>query len=439
MAPASLSALHLSPLDGVRGLAATMVVLGHLLTFFSPRADRRTWLLASPPPPPTGAPAAAPLPPFTPFVDDAPWPLVGVEFLSAVTMFFVISGFALVATYSGADSPLGAAFVRRRVARLLPMYCAGLALGLVPFLVYTHDPATLTVSVIASLSVTTAIISPGQLSGAWDGPLWTVSAFAVCYALFPWLLRRLQPLSCAQLRAACLGLAALSATIGIAWIGATGLAATPPLHFFALFRLPQFALGVARALLAQRRPLRRPVLRAELCSAALGLNLLACALAVASVAGRQTGPAASLLWWKWCYLAEFALPVLHAEWLAALSSPAGARGLSARLLSSGPLRLLGAWSYSLYCIHFPLIQWLAWTAAGRISYAAVPFAKPSYLPAWCVLRFGGLPPPRQAQCGASRRLRRSLWSHDPAGSASRQRRCCRCWLAASRRRQLATC
>jgi peptidoglycan/LPS O-acetylase OafA/YrhL len=379
-------ALCLDAFDGVRGLAAVVVVLGHMFTFFMPLAVAR----AAPGDDDDDDAAAD-----SEFAHGARWPVVGLEYLSPVTLFFVVSGFTLVHVYERppacADEapPLSTreqrrAFFRKRLARLAPVYYLGLLLGVVPFVIYTRaDVAALAIGFpVSLLGLQSLFLFDCQI---WDGPLWTVSAFVLCYACFPPLLCALRRCSHARLRAVCLGCCGASAGIACAFLGATGLSLTWVLHFFALFRLPHFALGVASGLMAQRRPLARPTLRVEICSAVLLLNLLVCAALTAVVVPR----ASAYVWLLYSHYMEFLIPPVHAVWLSALAAPpppgccGAGGGPTRRLLSCRPLRRLGDVSFALYCLHFPILQWAGWAVARRgVSTDAVPLRTPSFITGW---------------------------------------------------------
>ena len=358
---------QLAALDGVRGLSALVVVVGHLLTFFVPhvvlKGGEYAYLHK-------GRPA-----PF------------GLEYLSAVTLFFVVSGFTLVSVYEkpvphGAPPPLSTPeqrreFIRRRIARLAPVYALGLVIGVVPYVVYNlSEPLAFAFGVPSALLCIQSIVL--YAATGWDGPLWTVSALAICYALFPRLLSSLRRRTYAQLRIISIVCGCISAGIGIGFLQA-GLNLVWVLHFFVGFRIPQFVLGMTAALMTQRRPLRRPVLRAELFGFLLLINFAACAIITAACVDRVR----VYVWLLYSHYAEFLLPGLHAAWLSALASPAGVHGPSARLLSSAPLRRLGDVSYALYCTHFPVLVWAGWAVARNgVSADAVPWQTPNIVGGW---------------------------------------------------------
>ena len=365
----------LRALDGLRGVAAVVVVVGHILTYFVPRAADWTRLdTPSPPPPATGAPPGPAAPPA--FGGGARYPAVGLEYLSPVTRFFVISGFTRVHVYekpprAGEPPPLSTPaqrwqFYRKRVARLAPVYYAGLLLGVVPFVVtFLWAPGLLAIGFPVSLLGLQSLVLYNCQN--WDGPLWTVSAFVFCYLLFPRLLQRMRKLSNSGLHVAAFGCAVLSAAIGIGFTAGAGLNLGTIVHFFAPFRFPQFALGMAHGLLAQRVTLQHATLYAEALSLLMAANIAACA----GMTARMAPDVAYTSWMIYCQLAEFLLPWFHSAWLWALTA-AGGGGPTRALLSSRPLRALGDISYSLYCVHFPVLQWAVYAVAHGVSFDAGP-------------------------------------------------------------------
>ena len=220
------------------GFAAILVVLGHFLLYW---------------------------------IKDSPWPVFGIEFLSAVSLFFVISGFTLTVIYGGdkASSALMSwggflAFLRKRVARLAPVYYVGLVIGIAPLILYESSSAqNLALNVVFACTMLQSVTLQGL---GFDGPLWTVSAFAVCYCLFPLFLRLFRPLSLPTLIWWFRGLSLLTAVSSVGVLSGVS-------HFFFAWRVPQFVLGIVAALIATRSPpSSRPILVTELCSAALALN-----------------------------------------------------------------------------------------------------------------------------------------------------------------------
>jgi len=71
------------------------------------------------------------------------------------------------------------------------------------------------------------------------------------------------------------------------------------------------------------------------------------------------------------FTSAFAVPIIHAFWLIALTRPE-CGGVTAYILRSAPFQFFGWISYSVYCIHAPLFHWAAWAYAGHMSPDAVP-------------------------------------------------------------------
>lgn len=418
--------VHLSSLNGLRGIAACIVVCGHILVH---------WTLIGNP-------------------DGDTYPIFGLDHLSPVTLFIVVSGFTLVCVYNkyqpaqtepclspgesaasealagGRGSPgsghgvskrpgfqfspdsvasasaatdAGALqkdspppfsakgsvklFLRRRVARLLPIYYLGLVLDVVPLIVYFKGVA-LAVSIPSSLLLLQSLTGVGS---AWNSPLWTISTFAACYLWFPRLLRGLRSLSTAALQWWLFILLSSSALVAALWLPqANGWKAGYFMHIFFLFRIPQFAAGMVGALLVQRAPLRSPVPILWICSLALTAELLACALAT----GLTSGTSRIRVFFTFTLYAEYFIPGVFVAFLAALASPAAQSTLLVRVLASRPLNYLGDISYALYCTHWPVLVWSAWAVAGKgVSNDAVPrqnFPDSSgvggwnYFPGWAI-------------------------------------------------------
>jgi peptidoglycan/LPS O-acetylase OafA/YrhL len=349
----------LDALDGIRGLCSIWVVVGHLITFWIPNVGVSEQARSD-------------------------FPIFGCEYMSAVTMFFVISGFTLILVYDSPDSDTRPAplstweqkkdFFFKRMARLGPIYYLGLLVGIAPLVVYAES-LSIAMSVPVALLWLQSIVLVGL---QWNGPLWTVSAFAICYLTFPKFLIWSRKLTSSQLMVR-LGLSCLSSWIVIALF----LALVPEdkwliAHIFCVFRIPHFLTGIYAGLLAKRCPPSHPTLAAEICSCTLIAEMVVCAVL-------GTGNHSYLT--VHTYIADFALPPIHALWIMALTHP-DCRGPTRFLLSSPPARFLGDISYSLYCLHFPVISWCCWAVAGRgVSRDAVPSLRESYfcLPAWAVV------------------------------------------------------
>ena len=358
----------LDALDGVRGLSSVLIVVGHFFTF---------WV-----------------------VND-PLPIFGLEYLSIVSLFFVISGYTLAVIYDagppnedGQPSPPRSSavdlstkagyrlFLRKRVARLAPVYYLSLAVGIAPYLIYFPDPVNLAIGAPFTLF---ALQSISMLGLNWDGPLWTVSSFVMCYLMFPFFLRRFSPLSTRALRVWWWSLAVTCVASSVVVPFGGGF-----VHFIIVWRLPQFLLGVLTAQLANREPVLRPAIVAEICSTLLLANFIG-----AAVVSYYSGYAA---WLTYMLTMEFVVAPIQAVWVSALTAPLPTPiGPTRALFLTPPMRFLGNISYAMYASHWVVIIWCAWAVAGGISADLVPFYSRLdkvgstfddgwyYFPAWAVV------------------------------------------------------
>jgi peptidoglycan/LPS O-acetylase OafA/YrhL len=317
-------------LDGLRGLLATHVLIGHLM-------------------PLAAVPAAA------------AW--LRLPFLhgqAAVDVFFILSG--LVITRSIERHGSGARFLQARFWRIFPVYLAVLALAVpvqtlpsgldqIPWaspeaseMVTGGWPPDGLARLAAHLTMTHGLFPDGALPYVWIsfvGSAWSLSTewqFYVVIALAggarrgPWLL-------------AC-GFLTLAAA-GAAW-HAEGPAAWQFSRAFLPNKAGYFALGIASAgLLGGGARLRYALV--------LGTVLALCA------GGGQ---------------ADKLLPPL--VWTACLAAELGWRPLRplARLLTSRPLQWLGAVSFGLYLVNQPLqkllaLAWLPWVGDDGWLFDAV--------------------------------------------------------------------
>lgn len=273
---------------------------------------------------------------------------------SAVSLFFVLSGFVLSHRYTDHEGAVRSlrGYARARMARLAPVHVLAWVLS-VPVAMALWRRAGPAAPPLAehmahgalSLLGLQAFVPSAAL--AFNPPAWSLSVELFCYAWFPLALPVVSRLSARR---------ALGAFVAV-WLGALGLAlalahvadAAPSLgaqrswvhvfKFHPLVRAPEFLLGALTARLYVRRwHVDRGVLLLGV-SAAL---LVPAALSVVPYA----------LWHNaWLSPAWAALIVLLAD--------SEGRGVLARLLAARPLRVLGEASYALYLLHVPLLYWIA--------------------------------------------------------------------------------
>ena len=365
---------RLPSLDGLRGVLSVFIVTGHVLTFFV------AFDVADPHP--------------SPLVGR-----VGLEYLTPVSLFVLLSGFSLCLPFlppreGGGDAgeaggapppplfPTGASrlrFVCKRWARLAAMYYVSLALA-VPLLLYS-DLATVIISAVTTPVMVQAVVLSGN---GWNGPLWTVSALMACYTVFPLLIRPMRGLGARGLRLTAAGCYLASVAIAVAWL-ALSPASALALHILGPLRLPQFVVGMAAALLTRAAPPARPAVWVGVASAVLAADVLGCLATVAAVAASDGASAGFNVQQGWAYFAEWVSLPAVAALVMGLSAPVGSAGPIQAVLGSRPAVALGRVSYAAYCIHFPLLLLGGMAVKGGFGPGALPvvwgFAWAPY-PAW---------------------------------------------------------
>jgi peptidoglycan/LPS O-acetylase OafA/YrhL len=312
---------RLGYLEGLRGIAATIVALGHLAAM--PAPDQAVWKISDA----TGHQLIR-------------WPtFFGAEM---VWLFIMISGFSLYWSeshrrISGAKPTRIKDFVAKRAWRILPTYFAAIALGfltiaVMPFLI---QPAA-SMNTSAPLSwggVISHFFLVQNLRPAWGAqinpPLLTIAIEVHLYLLFPLLLAKFWR-----------GSPYLPAIAIV--ISAQAIQALTGLPVFSL--APWFFGGVVVAHLAQTRNVNR-----------LLLGLLAMAGLLVGLS-RETGQLSS--------------PLYQLPWLIGFSclllflfrQPENLLNVA----TWTPTKWLGKISYSLYAVHFP-IGLVVWGILGHFA------------------------------------------------------------------------
>lgn len=271
----------------------------------------------------------------------------------AVSLFFVLSGFILTYTYR---EPLASggpcAFYAARVARIYPVILLGLALvaPVTAWLLYTGDAArlldwfalksavqlSLVVSLLCQLLLLNAWFPFAAINQPWNGPSDSVSCEAFFYALFPWLLRRLDGQGVRRVVMACVAVW-IAQGVGTVLIQATLPASRSGFLVVGLplLRIAEFVLGIGAALVFMS--MRERCTRQH----AFGMSFVGVSL-VAIVALAAWHPFSPVFYVEAPF---FALLILG---LALLERPV------IGVLNGRTLVKLGEASYSLYLIHVPL-------------------------------------------------------------------------------------
>ncbi|MFJ5861939.1 acyltransferase family protein [Pseudarthrobacter sp. NPDC092439] len=259
-------------------------------------------------------------------------PILNLGFIG-VSFFFVLSGFVL--TWAGAAHDGPGTFLRNRIAKLFPLSAATLAVAaLIP---------------VARNSSGASFLHSLLLLQAWwpssapsfNPVAWSLSAEAFFYLLLPPLLARMRRFNSRELLGTIVFLSLLQPAVGTAFqfILGTEINAWAAQFFtynFPPYRLPEFVIGVALALLLKSGyvPAHRiQLLVAGLATAGLMLTVLAANVYVG-------------LWWV-CQ--SLMLPAIVALiWSAARRELSG----TSRLLTSPPLVRLGELSFAFYMVHY---------------------------------------------------------------------------------------
>lgn len=292
-------------LDGIRGIAALVVVLHHTFLRSFPGYPRN-------------------IGPFW-----AGWLIYG---RFAVVVFIVLSGFSLAVSPARSGWQLGGVrrFAHRRAWRILPPYWAALVFSFLVAWLIMPQPGE------AVPDSTSVVVNGLLVQNLFDAPspnraFWSIAIEAQLYVVFPLLLLLIRRVNAAVMLAA---VTLVVATVGV-------LTPSPSLVDSAIDFAVLFAVGVMAAgiLTASRRRRAWPW---------HWLALVAVAPVVATIAAKGSVWTISNLFWV-----DLALGPAIGCLLAAVATDRPAPLV--RLLDTRPLRSLGSFSYSLYLTHAPIV------------------------------------------------------------------------------------
>jgi peptidoglycan/LPS O-acetylase OafA/YrhL len=270
---------------------------------------------------------------------------------TAVSLFFVLSGFVLAFNYPRLRDAAGRRrFYVARVARIYPVVLLSIAFSTVSvayasqhaaqlldwFAIRGATTPQLAASLVAQLTLTIGWFPLAAINQPWNPPAWSISCEVFFYALFPLLIAGLRNL----------GTRALTSMLLTAWAAQGALILTirrllpanrsgflvsqfPVTHLF------EFVLGIAVAVWFMRQNRQDLAKRRTIVLglAVVGLVLLAVARPVRPV--------------------YFLMSPLFALLIVGLATPK----LSGKSVLAVPtLLLLGEASYSLYLLHLPLVH-----------------------------------------------------------------------------------
>jgi len=260
--------------------------------------------------------------------------------ISAVTGFFVLSGFILTYQYWNEDRAVDKRkFFRARFGRIVPLYWFSLlfALAIVPLNILPGGP-NYAFGLIASIFLLQSWVDNSNICFGINPPNYTLSIEAFFYAVFPFIVEpftRKIWLWLSILIVACMALPIAVPTNDHTFL----------LYVCPLVRIPDFMIGVAGAVAFRRNKLEPFVARCcVLAVVALGLTVPMGLAPVHSATDQwQTGIDALT---RLAYASLFGIVVCIL---------AQQKGKVSALLSWAPLVVLGEASYAMYLLHDPLI------------------------------------------------------------------------------------
>ena len=278
-------------------------------------------------------------------------PLIDTAYVFVI-FFFLLSGYVLAYNYAGRPAPLvKREFWRARFARLYPVYLLSLAISFTMLQAEWH--ARTHADFFTGLILTPLLLqgwSP-QLATFWNTVAWTLSAEALLYATFPWLIRLPWPKSPARLIAL------------LAAIWAVGLV---PHSLYILLNPDHLAAPVDRYSSGYWLRALKYTPLAYACTFLAGAGLGRLQIALSLTTRRRALVAAASLLALAAFYATAAPRMPFVLMHGGLMTPLFAAlivGLSgpnpiASVFSWRPLVLLGQASYCLFLLHFNFINML---------------------------------------------------------------------------------
>ena len=264
---------------------------------------------------------------------------------AGVGFFFLLSGFILTYTYSGALMTKASVvrFYVARFARVYPAYLVSIALALPVIAAYgslTWDkssPAIRAVALAAQVLAVQAWYPREEVYLGINSPAWSISVEAFFYALFPLLIRSLSRSFATSTARTIFVMAALT------WVCVAAVFAIPhhadvwTTYILPPIRLPDFVVGMLLGL-AFLRGYRLPG------SATMWEIGAICAIAAAVVSIPRVPAGLQYSLWT--------LPF----WAALIAIVACRGGAISRLLSHPAFVRLGEISYAFYLVHLTILM-----------------------------------------------------------------------------------
>ncbi len=288
------------------------------------------------------------------FMPSRPGGLYWNQFVSlgytAVSFFFVLSGFILATVYPKTESsaPLDRrAFWQARFARIYPIYAVSMLVS-APFALANRagHEGVYRIGKAIFLCVTNGTLLQAwhpALSGNWNRPSWSVSVEAFFYLVFPvlgaWVYRYRARLLLLIAGFWMSSLATSMVCLSLLPVSMESLPKLEILLFNPILRLPEFLTGICFAALMSRGGLR-PVPRIALVGVLPGLLLVPLLVRL-----------------PWLVVSNGLLSPLFG---IVILSVATSGGRVVRLLQTPILVRLGHASFSMYLLHYPVLFWMTY-------------------------------------------------------------------------------
>jgi peptidoglycan/LPS O-acetylase OafA/YrhL len=339
--------VHMEAFDAIRGFVAVQIFFGHFFVYFG-RINR------------------------------------GLELggANAVNIFFILSGFVLMVTYAhkgpidsyhcGERNIFAKTFLLKRLIRIGPVYWLSVALYC-PLLIMHHyhhtDTYDSVVVTIFSVLTTLCFVQTWFIVGV-NGPLWSVCAQWLCYILFPSMLG---PFHTVRNNIRFIGemFLLMVSYIFLWFICFLITGSTLYAHVYPLTKLPLFVMGLIcgsqcltnSCVVKSKVYIQRWKLVCDGLSISLFLYfstkiLVSYYYPITVIVTRAAG--------------EFILPLAFAIWFYAFTQ--APTSISYQCFSWKPFQYSGIFSYSMYCLHFPVIRYYAWCRYGNQYFNQMEFS-----------------------------------------------------------------
>jgi peptidoglycan/LPS O-acetylase OafA/YrhL len=286
---------------------------------------------------------------------------------TGVSFFFILSGFVLTWTFR-ADRP-ARDFYRRRIARIVPSYLIACLIAIPVTLYLLGGSASVVTGDLVTFTGLQAWVPNSHVYFGGDGVLWSLSAEAFFYLLFPWIAPRLLRLDRTATWRCAFGF--IGFIVAVPLIIRAGHSVNGGISYWAIYVLPvyrvgEFLLGIVLCRLVSEGWIRRLTLAGAL------------ALAAASIVGAAYAPN----WMKW----EIVTVVPYSVLIVAAAQKDLDPAAGHRILHSRVLVRLGEWSFAFYLLHQMVIDLVTrigvdvgLTSGRRLAFAAVALASSIWL------------------------------------------------------------